>query len=151
MAGIISYLKFVLIAQLFYAFVITMIVYTIPEPELAHLSLFQAPAQDFTEEYISSQVEGNVGQQFTLPVIELATLVFYSGNIVLDLLINFATAVPQMFTLLISSFLLFFNLDAYIATQLKLFFWVAITMIYFIGIITFLLQIRSQGAIGGVI
>lgn len=147
MPTIIDYLKVVLIVQLFYAFSITMVTYALPAAELenSRVALFEGPADVYSEEYISSQVEGNVGKQFNLPVIELATLVFYSGNIVIDLLLNFITAVPQMFTLLISGFLLFFNLDAVVATQVKLFFETMITMLYIIGIITLLLSIRSGG------
>ncbi len=147
MADLIQYLKVVLIVQLFYAFSITMIVYALPAASLADIAKFQQPTETFSEKYIADQVGESVEQQFDLPVVELAALVFYSGDIVLDLIVNFATAVPSMFTLLIEAFLLFINLDATLAFNIKLFFWIMISMLYFISVVTFLLNLRARGTI----
>lgn len=145
--SVLSYLKTVLIAQLFYAFIITMFVYAIPPEALDDLHTFRAPANEFNEKYIAEEIEGNLTRQTTLPVIELATLVFYSGNIVLDLLLNFATAVPQMLTLLIGTFFLFFRVDAVLANALTQFFFIMFSMIYLLAVVSFLLNIRSQGTV----
>lgn len=145
MASVINYLKIILVVQLFYAFAITGIVYSIPANQQTNLAMYRSPADEFSQKYITDQVQGNMQKQVTLPVIELATLVYYSGNVVLDLLLNFATAVPQMFTLLISSFLFFFNVDPVLAYQIQSFFIVLIGMLYLISIVTFLLNIRSTG------
>jgi len=147
MGSMTDYLKVILTVQLFYALGITLLVYSLPAPELSYVTLFESPTEDYSFESMGLNVESGASAQLTLPLVDMATLVGYTGNIAVDLVFNFATAVPQMFTLLVESFLLFFSVEAYIATYIKLFFFGIIAILYVVGGISFLLNIRSQGGI----
>lgn len=148
MSNIISYIKAVLLVQLFYAFAITLLLYSLPASEATNLTPFQQPSNTYSTQFIAEQTEGTMARQFNLPGIDLATLVFYSGNnMVIDLFLNFATAVPQMFGLLASGLMMFFNVDAAIQVQILAFFEIMIGFIYIIAIMQFLLGMRAQAGI----
>lgn len=146
-SSMIDYLKIILTVQLFYALGVTILVYSLPTSQLSYVTLYEGPTQDYSFESMGLNVESGAASQLTLPLIDMATLVGYTGNIAVDLVFNFATAVPQMFTLLIQSFLIFFNVESYIATYIKLFFFGIISILYVVGTISFLMNIRSSGGI----
>ena len=147
MSSIIDYFKMILTVQLFYAFAITVLVHNIPAADLDNVVMFERPTETIDLESVGSELEEKVSQELNLPLIDLGALVFYSGNIIVDMLVNFITAVPQMFTLLIEGFLLFFNVESFIAVQIKLFFWVLIMILYVLSLLMFIMSIRSRGAI----
>lgn len=149
MNDMLEYLKVIFMVQLFYAFAITLVIYSVPAGSLNYIpGNFNETATEFSEKNIAGNLEQNFTKQVGVPsLVEVVTLVVYSGNIVLDLFLNFITAVPQMFTLLIGGFLLFFNVDAMISTQIKLLIETLITVFYMLGLVSFLLAIRSQGGL----
>jgi len=135
-----------MLIQLFYAFAMTLLTHSLPAEQLQYVSSFSAPAESIDLNTVAGQIESSVQQQMNIPLLDLGALVFYSGNIIVDLFINFFTAVPQMATLLVSAFLMFFNVEAGLAAQLKLFVWVVIAVIYFLNLLIFIMNIRSSGA-----
>jgi hypothetical protein len=143
----IEYLKIILVVQLFYSFAITGLIYAMPAADQVQITEFTNVAAEYDQRTIAQEVEGTITKEFNIPVIELATLVYYSGNILLDLILNFATAVPQMFTILIGGFLKFFNFEAELAEAVLGFISALIMMLYVIAIASFLLNIRSRGTV----
>jgi hypothetical protein len=138
----ISTLKIVLVVQLFFALGITLLTHTLPLEARLHTSDFQ-PASEYDITEVSGEFQENLASQQDIPVIELGSLVFYSGNILLDLLVNFVFAIPQMVTLVINGVFSLFSMDAYILGQLQIFITALIAIIYVIGIIQTLVNIRS--------
>lgn len=147
MGSIVDFVKIIVIAQLFYAFGITLVVYSLPSDELTYVTLFETPANDYSFEEISGSVESGATDQLALPLIDLTTLVGYSGNLLVDMVFNFLTAVPQMLTLIVGAFTLFFAVDSTLAVSIKLFFMALIQLLYIIAVISFVLNIRSQGSV----
>ena len=74
-----------------------------------------------TMDTLGPKIESNLGSQLRLPLIDAAALVFYSGNLVVDLLMNFMTAIPQMFTLLVEGIFTLMPIDANLQKYVKLF------------------------------
>lgn len=139
-------LKMILTVQLFWAFGITLLVATIPVAHLTPVTLFVASGSADTLTSIGSELETNLQSQVNLPLINAAALVFYSGNLIVDLALNFLTAVPQMFTLLLEGyFILVPNISPDVQTYLKLFVFTIISVMYFLGLISFLSNSRSSG------
>jgi hypothetical protein len=147
MASMLAYLKMVLIVQLFYSIAVTSIVYTLPADVTGVVDPFQAPSEKFSEKHIAESVGNAVGSETNLASIDMQSLMYYSGNIAIDLIANFATAVPQMVTILIDGLLRFFAVNADVVVQLRTFFYMLIMIAYAIGILSFLLGARAQGAI----
>jgi hypothetical protein len=143
MVGVMDLFKITLIIMMFYSFGITIIAYSIPAAALPYVTGFSELNNDIDMENIASNVQGSLQSQTNIPVIELGALVFYSGNILIDLLLNFVFAIPEMFTALINGLLMVFNIPPFIATQIQILTGVMFTVIYFIGVIQLLTGIRS--------
>lgn len=139
--------KMVIIIQLFYAFAITLLVYAVPADSLNYVTSFQDLATDIDLETVSTDIQDSVQDQLDIPVVELGALIFYSGNIIIDLLLNFFFAIPQMIGLFINGFMMLFNVDSYLFAVVELFSGVIVTVLYFIGLIQLLGNIRSGGRI----
>jgi len=139
----------VLIVHLFYGFSITLIEYAIPADALANaqVAMFEEGISTLNAQKLSADLQSNVQQQFNIPVVDLGALLFYSGNIVIDLILNSTFAVPQMMSILLNGVFLFMNIDAQIKLNLVLFATVVAAIIYFLGILSFVLQVRQIGGV----
>lgn len=138
-----EWFKITLIMMLFYSIAITMLTYAMPDNSLDYVTSFSDLAGSIELENVSTQVQNSVETQTNLPIVELGALVFYSGNILIDLLLNFAFAIPEMIALVLTGIMMLINVDTQIVASLQLFFSVTIIVIYFISIIQLLTGIRS--------
>jgi hypothetical protein len=144
----IEFLKFIFTIQLFWALGITLLVATIPAAHLTPVTLFVDSSGADTLETIGPELESNLQNQVNLPLINAAALVFYSGNLIVDLVLNFFTAIPQMFTLLLEGFFMLVpNINPVVQTYFKLFVFTIISVMYFLGLISFLSKSRSGGGL----
>lgn len=135
--------KVIVTIQLFYAFAITGLSYAMPSDSLNYVTGFSDITESISLQSVSTDVQDSLEQQTNIPVIELGALVFYSGNILIDLLLNFAFAVPQMLGMLVNGIMLLFNVDSYIFALVELFSAVIFGVGYIIGLIQLLVGVRS--------
>lgn len=147
MAQMLDFVKVVLVAQLFYAVGATMLVEAMPADSLEYVTLFEAPAEAYPMQEIGSSVESGASNQLTLPFVDSTTLLFNSGNILINLVFNFIFAVPQLLTLILTAFMIFFAVNPMVATYIKLFFLCFVSILYIVGAISFLMNVRSAGAV----
>lgn len=145
MGGMIDFFKVVLTVQLFWSFAITILVSTIPTAQLPYVSLFTDSANSDTLSTLGTDIQGNLQNQLNLPIVDFGSLVFYSGNLVIDLMLNFFFAVPELFTLLISGLFIFAPIDITLQFWIKTFAFTLIAALYFLGLINFLTTMRSGG------
>jgi len=138
-----DWFKAIIIVMLFYSFAITLLTYALPEQAKPFINPFSDVANEIDLESTSSQIRGSVEAQTNIPVVELGALVFYSGNILVDLLLNFAFAIPQMIGLIINGVMLMLNVDSYVFAVVEIFSAVIITVLYFIGLIQLITSVRS--------
>lgn len=137
-----KFIALIVVIQLFYGTGITLLSYALPEDQITLISQYQTVSNvDVTD--ISSQIQSNIQSQLNIPVVDIGTLVFHSGNLLVDMLINFFTAIPSMLTILISTFFAVFPVEAFLAAQIKLLVWVIASVLYFIAFLNFLMNIRS--------
>lgn len=129
--------------MLFYGFAITMISHAIPSDQLVFVTAFSETTSNLDLETISEEVQSSVERQTTIPVIDMGALVFYSGNILLDLIINFVYAIPQMIGLLVAGLSMLFNFDPVIVALVEMFATVMVSVMYFIGVVSLVTSIRS--------
>lgn len=135
--------KTIIVIMLFYSFAITLLTYSLPAESRHYVSSFSDVANEINLENTSTQIRDSVQAQTNIPVVELGALVFYSGNILVDLLLNFAFAIPEMIGLLINGIMLLLNIDSYIFAIVEIFSAVVVTVLYFIGLIQLLTSVRS--------
>lgn len=144
--GIGQFFKVAILVQLLYAVAITMIAHSLPVDARVHINPFQEGSEDIDIQNTADKVSSSLEKQTDIPVIELGALVFYSGNILIDLILNFMTAIPQMFVILFDAFLRLIPIDTVISVNIKLFVTSGLTIFYVIGVINLLMNIRSGQA-----
>ena len=138
-------LKVLLFVQAFYAFGITMIAYSIPPEALGYTTSVNGPS-GFDITTINGKLTTQLDSQKNTPLLDLGALLFYSGNMVIDLLLNFVTAIPQMILLLFQIiFGRFIGIDATLLANVEIFTGGIIAAIYVVNLIILLLNIRSRG------
>lgn len=145
MSNVMDVFKGIIIMQLFYAVAVTLIAVALPASSLNYVTGFSDAGTSINVEGVASEVQGSLTQQTDIPVIELGALVFYSGNILIDLLVNFVTALPQMIMLLVNGIMMLFGngLNNLVMVYIELFASVIINVMYFIGLMQLLTGIRS--------
>lgn len=146
MADIMDLFKTSIAVMIFYSFAISTLTYALPSDTLNHVALFEdfsnfGGSIDMNE--TAGILQENLQAQSDIPVIELGALVFYSGNYLIDLLMNFAFAVPAMVTLLVKGVFWIIGIDPQILVQFQLFLSTIILAIYLIGIIQLVTGVRS--------
>jgi hypothetical protein len=130
--------------QLFYALAITLILYSIPVSEQNRIIDFTTSPANEDLGQMSSEFQQSFNTQAGLGLVDLGMLALSSGNMMVDLILNFFTAIPSMVTLVLSAMFIFVQVDASAQATLKSFVFVAVTVIYIISLLNFLINVRSQ-------
>ena len=144
-----KYIVMIVMIQLFYGFGMTLLAYALPTAAIDMINMYSGPSEDLDMVGISDTIESNLRSQLDIPIVDIGAVVFFSGNILMDLIINFFTAIPSMITLAFTSFFMLFPVDAFIATQIKIVVWVFASIVYFIAFLSFIMSIRS--GTGGIV
>lgn len=146
--GALKYFYAIITIQLVYSFCVTILVWGLSGYNLQTMTLAMQPFQNQTinPSALSSQIQSATQSQLHIPLIDLGSLVFYSGNLIFDLIVNFFTALPGMFNLLVDALCLLFNVPVFLANTLKVAIFTMLSISYFIALISFILSIRSRGA-----
>lgn len=144
MSDVTNLFKIVIIIMLFYSFATTLIAYALPDDVVQYTDAFtNFKGGDVTMEGFSQDIQDSLQQQTNIPVIELGALVFYSGNILLDLLVNFAFAIPGMLAVLLNGITYLVGMDATIVYHLQTFISAIMLALYFFGLIQLITGLRS--------
>jgi len=136
-----------LAVNIMWSFAFTLLAYT---PVLAGepvLNDFGATTTDLNT--LGSQIQGLLTEQTNIPVLDLGALLFYSGTILVDFLINFIYAVPSMLTAILHVFLLLFGVDAVIGFWIKLGVYIFAMIAYTLMLLNMVIGIRAGR--GGII
>lgn len=149
MTDMMDYMKAIVMIQLFFSFGITIVVYTLPKDLKVHINPFSDTAGEIDFEGVATDLDDSLQRQRDIPVIDIGALVFYSGNILIDLLLNFITAIPQMIGLLIFGMgqIVGLGIDNYMMATLELFVFVTVTALYVLSIIQLVTSYRGRGSL----
>lgn len=142
--GSVNFFVFVIMVQLFWSFGATTFAYTLPDNQLQYVTIYTGHSTASTLQDVSIDVEENIESQVELPVIDAVTLIMFTGNLLVDLILNFLTAVPAMFILLIEGITLFIPIEATLLGTFKMLLWVTATVLYVIAIATTIANMRSS-------
>lgn len=133
--------------MLFYSVAITLIAYSIPPHLLQPVELFQGSGVVVDIDSTTEKLENVVDRQLNVPLFDLGALAFYSGNLVVDLFLNFITAIPQLAQIVLSVLFIFIQVDVGIQSIIKLFVGGAIMTTLTLMVISLILRIRSPGSV----
>lgn len=140
---IIDYLKIIVFISFFYSFAITILSYTLPERPPYIFEQFQKYTETYNIQNTTYIIEQYYQRQTNIPLADMAALVFYSGNIFIDLLLNFVFAIPSMLTLLLDALFRLINVPAAISALLKLTVYSLSFVLYMIYLISAVVSIRT--------
>lgn len=141
--------KAVLLVTVLYSFSITAVEIALTNAgiPLTTVEVFQNAGNFTNVQAEASVIQESITQQTSLSVTDLGALVFYSGNILLDLILNFAFAIPQMIALFLTGLSMIMNIDGSLINQVQLISSVGIMIFYFVGLIQLITNIRSRGSV----
>jgi hypothetical protein len=136
--------KTVLWVMLFYSFAINVYIYALPAESINYVTpMSDTITTDIDVNNISLEVQSAVDRQTTIPIIEVGALVFYSGNILVDLFLNFFFALPEMVGFIIVGITSIFSINVEIVAIVQGFATAAMIIFYFLGILQFITGVRS--------
>jgi len=147
MKNALSIFMVMMIIQLFYASSVTIIAYSLPAELQDYAQPSTSVASNIDIANVSSDLESSLQSQLNIPLIDLGALVFYSGNIIVDLLLNFLTALPQLITLVIDTIFSIMNVDGNYTLFVQTFLTGMVAIYYFLSLIVMVTNIRGRGSI----
>jgi len=146
--GAMDYLKYILIVQAFFAFSVTMVSYALPASTIDHVAIFEDQSGNLDIKTVNAQFKESLQDQRNIPLIDVGALIFYSGNFILDLMVNFIFAVPQMIGMLINGIsLIFSGIDTGLLALVETFLSLLVSTLYIIALIQTVTNIRSTGGL----
>lgn len=152
MANITNLLRLLVIIMVVYSGGMTIFVHTLPTATLDQLRPFQGPTDSLPDETINEITDSTFLQLSDIPLINVGALVFYTGNIFIDFLVNFVTALPQIFVLLLNVFsLVGINIDVTILLAVQAIATIILSVSFVLGLIELWIDIRSGRQIGGIV
>jgi hypothetical protein len=140
-------LKMLVVICLFYSAGINIFLYTMPADAKTYLGDYTTVADKFNMNEIDTKLQAAKEQQTKIPILDMGALVFYSGNLIADLFVNFIIAIPEMITLLVSIITNFLALDIILVSMLKTFILITSSAMFIIFILQLILNIRAQSVV----
>lgn len=133
-----------LIVQMFYAFSVSVFVPMIPDIQQQQIIQYTDERGVVNFATLGSSMQGAVNSQSTIPFLDLGALVFYSSSILINLVLNFITAIPQMVSWLLVGLFTFLPFDSTIQNSVKMIFLAMVTIIYYLLLILYIMGVRTQ-------
>ena len=143
--GSLGFFGSVILFQLFWSAVVTGYTYVIPSDQLVFVQLFTNSSTATTLQTVAPIVEENIQNQLKLPLIDAATLIFHSGNLIISLILNFLAAIPEMIILIFHGLFMFIPINPQLQVVFKLFILVAGMLLYIISFVGAITTLRSGG------
>lgn len=128
-----------LLVQMFYALGVTLLVPLIPGVAANQVLMYSTGDSVVNFTTLSNSLHSGITSQQSIPLLSLGTLIFYSANIILNLMINFFTAIPQMLTIFISGLFLLIPISQTVQLTVKMVFITIVSVIYFIALFSFIM------------
>ena len=143
MADMLNYLVVMLTVMALFSVAVSLYTHAMPPEMLNRITSFSDLSSTMNLEDMSNSVQGNLERQTKMPVVEMGAIVFYSGNMLLDLFLNFTFAIPEMVGLLIYSLTRIFSIDTVIIALVELLLGVVMIVWYFVSLLQLIIGIRS--------
>lgn len=137
-----------LIMQIFYGAAVTLIVAVLPLSG-AQMAWFNDPSGVMSFTTTASAIESGLNNTTQIPLLDFGALVFYSSNLLFNLIVNIVFAVPFMLTTFLDIFFYFLPIDYSLQVIVKLIFIPVVSILYYFVLLTWLTGTRVQTQGGG--
>jgi hypothetical protein len=138
-----------LTTQLFYALSVTLLVPFFPNATSNQVVMYTNSNNVINFNTLSESMGQGISNQSSLPILDTGALIFYSSGVILSLMVNFFTAIPQMITALLSGFFFFIPINYTLAFTIKSLAFVFTTILYYLVLFSYITQTRTGGGILG--
>lgn len=139
-----------LIIQLFWSFGVTLMVPQMPNAQSNEVLQFTASYNLIDLSSLQSSVSEGVSEQTNIPVLETGALIFYASATILNLMVNFFTAIPQMVTLIIHILFMVIPFEASVTSIVEQWIFGIVSVLYTIVIFAFVAGSRTNLGGGGI-
>ena len=143
-----DYFKLIIIVQIFFGVSITIVSYAMPSDN--YIQLIES-GHELDLEETGEMITDAADRQTNIPILDMGALIFYSGNIVLDMILNSIFAIPSMVTTLVSVFTIFFPIDVTLQAYIGIAIFLIIGAIYIISILAFIINLRGGAGVTGAV
>lgn len=133
-----------LLVQLFWSLGVSLIVPNMPNAAANQVVMFTNSNNTIELGTLQSSISQGITDQQNIPLLEVGALVFYSSATILNIMINFFTAIPQMVTLLMTVLFIFIPLGTSLQITLQAWVFGIVTVLYFVALFTFLMGTRTN-------
>lgn len=133
-----------LMVQLFWSLGVSLIIPYMPNAAGNQVVMFSNSNNVIELSTLQNSIKSGIIDQQNIPLLEVGALVFYSSATILNIMINFFTAIPQMVTLLISVLFLFIPVAVGLQITVKAWVFGIVTVLYFVALFTFLMGTRTN-------
>lgn len=141
--GVLGVLGVVLVVQAFFSFGVTSFAHYMPGDTVQYASFVNSSNTNIDITTVGGDLQSNLQRQSNIPVIDVGSLIFFSGNILLDLLLNFVFAVPEMINFLVAGIMNLISVDVWITHLVQVVGGGMVFMLYLLMIMRFLLNLRG--------
>lgn len=145
MSRVYSLFTLLIIIQIFYSFSATLLTYSLKNLGINVQNVYIVNTTTYTD--VGEKLQAGLQLQTNIPLVDMGALIFYSGNLLIDLMVNFFTAIPSMITALVNFYFTLFPVSAEIAMNVKLFVFSFVTILYVLMLINFLISLRTRAGI----
>ena len=133
-----------LLVQLFWSLGVSLLIPNMPNATTNQVVMFTNSNNVIELGTLQSSISQGITDQQNIPLLEVGALVFYSSATILNIMINFFTAIPQMVTLLMSVLFLFIPVSLGLQIALQTWVFGIVTVLYFVALFTFLMGTRTN-------
>src|SRR3990167_4306127 len=133
--GLLDYFAKGIEVQLFYALAIVLVLYSIPDDQKNYIVQFNTPETNVDINSVGSEFQKSFRSTTSFGFVDIAAMALFSGNIVIDLIMNFFLAVPSMVTLLLKAIFMIFNVESFIQNTIISYVFLFIAVVYVIALL----------------
>ena len=140
-----------LIVQIFWSMGVSLMIPYMPNATSNQVVMFNNSNNLIELGTLQSSIDSGISDQTSIPLLETGALIFYSSATILNLMVNFFTAIPQMATLLITVLFMFIPVDLSIAITVKMWVFGIVGILYAIALFAFITGSRTNLGGGGIL
>ena len=133
-----------LLVQLFWSLSVSLLLPNMPNATSNQVVMFTNANNTIELSTLQNSVKSGITDQQNIPLLEVGALVFYSSATILNIMINFFTAIPQMVTLLMAVMFIFIPVSLSLQITLQAWVFGIVTVLYFVALFTFLMGTRTN-------
>lgn len=149
--GFFSYFGTVILVSMFWSLLITTTLHFMPDADRNIIVKFETTDLITTNtDDITQEFQASLQDEKSFGIVDLAALSLYSGNIAVDLAVNFFFAIPEMFYLLFFGVFSLLHVNDFIQIQFLIWIQGIFAIIATMVLIQFILGIRTISSGGAV-